>query len=94
MNDIYWNKNNSHIRNDESVFKQEIKSMDLMTIPQSGVLFNNSRIHNPITPGNIRMGNSIIKPDNDNKYSSTFTKNISYTKPMPLSKSTLSYSTY
>ena len=94
MNDIYWNKNNSHVRIIESIFKQEIKAMDLNYTPQSGILFDNSRIQNTITPGNIKLGRSINNPDNENKYSSTFPENILYVKPMPLSKSTLAYSTY
>jgi hypothetical protein len=90
----FWSKNNFHVRNNESKFEQEIKAMPLNHTPQIGVIFDNSRIQQPITPGNIKLSNPFINPENYNRFSSTFPPNIKYDKPMPLNKCNLAYSTY
>lgn len=92
----FWGKNNAHIRNFEDTYRINPKIIpeEIKKNYQNDTLFDNSRIQQPVTPGNIHLSDPAIKMEPyRNSYSSTYVPNIPYTKPMPQSKCTVAYST-
>lgn len=90
----FWGKNNNHVRNFEDKYRinPKIIPQEINDTYIKDALFDNSRVQQPITPGNIKLSDPSIKPD-INSYSSTYVPNIPYNKQMPQSKCTVAYST-